>query len=135
MEKYVLFSIAGIATQILVIDDKFFLLMDIGDGIISVLLRIGLRFPINKPIFIFITHEHFDHCGGLFSFLRFLRMLNHIHPVTICSSKQCEKVDSLFKSFRTVYSSTIPFSMEYRTLKAQENVVITDKIHIRSYQM
>jgi len=56
LEQQVLFSKAGIATQTLVTDDKFLLLMDIGDGIIRDLFRIGLKFPINKPIFIFITH-------------------------------------------------------------------------------
>ncbi|MHA1236111.1 MAG: MBL fold metallo-hydrolase [Candidatus Hodarchaeales archaeon] len=135
MEQQVLFSKAGIATQTLVTDDKFLLLMDIGDGIIRDLLPIGLKFPINKPIFIFITHGHFDHCGGLFSFLGFLRALNHSHPVTICSPKQCKEVDSLLKVFRTVYNSTIPFSIEHRPLNAQENVVIAEKIHIRTYQM
>ena len=119
MKHQVLYSKAGIATQILVTDDQFFLLLDIGDGIIRDLLNIGLKFPINKPVFIFITHGHFDHCGGLFSFLGFLRMLNHSHPVTICSPIQCEEVESLVKSFRTVYSTTIPFSMEHRTLNAQ----------------
>lgn len=135
MEHQVLYSKAGIATQILVTDDQFFLLLDIGDGIIRDLLNIDLKIPINKPIYIFITHGHYDHCGGLFSFLGFLRMLDNNLPVTIYSPKQCEEVENLFKSFRTIYSSTIPFSIEHRTLEAQENVVITENIRIRSYQM
>ncbi|MCK4847552.1 MAG: MBL fold metallo-hydrolase [Candidatus Heimdallarchaeota archaeon] len=118
MKHQVLHSIAGIATQILVTDDRFFLLLDIGDGIIRDLLNIGLKFPINKPIYVFITHGHFDHCGGLFSFLGFLRMLNHKLPVTIHSPKQCEEVESLFKSFQTTYGLTTPFSIEHRSLEA-----------------
>ncbi len=118
MKHQVLHSKAGIATQILVTDDRFFLLLDIGDGIIRDLLNIGLKFPINKPIYVFITHGHFDHCGGLFSFLGFLRMLNHKLPVTIHSPKQCEEVESLFKSFQTTYGLTTPFSIEHRSLEA-----------------
>ncbi len=135
MKHQVLYSKAGIATQILVTDDQFFLLLDIGDGIIRDLLSIGSKFPINKPIHIFITHGHFDHCGGLFSFLGFLRMLNQRQPVTIYSPEECQEVESLFKSFIEIYSSTIPYNLEYKTLVAKENVSITEDTYIRSYQM
>jgi len=135
VEHQVLYSKTRIATQILVTDDQFFLLLDIGDGTIRDLLNVDLKFPLNKPVYIFITHGHFDHCGGLFSFLGFLRALNHNLPVTIYSPKQCEEVESLVKSFRTIYSSTIPFSIELKNLEAQENILLTENIRIRSYQM
>jgi ribonuclease BN (tRNA processing enzyme) len=135
VEHRTLYSKAGIATQILITDDRFFLLLDVGDGVIRDLLDIGVKFPLNKPIHIMITHGHFDHCGGLFSFLGFLRMLGQNLPVTIYSPNQCEEVERLFKSFRTVYSSTIPFKAEYRRLDAHENVFITENVHVRSYQM
>ena len=81
VDHQVLYSKAGIATQILVRNSLIFLLLDIGDGIIRDLLENGVKIPITKPVHIFITHGHYDHCGGLYSFLGFLRMLNYDQSV------------------------------------------------------
>ena len=135
LEHQVLYSNAGIATQILVTETNFFLLFDIGDGIIRDLLSTGVKFPINKPVHIFITHGHFDHCGGLFSFLGFLRMLNQIEPVTIYSPKHCKEVETLLQSFEKVYEDTISFKMKYRTLVANNSISINNKTTIKCYKM
>jgi len=135
VKHQVLYSKAGIATQILVTDDQFFILLDIGDGIIRDLLSIGSKFPLNKPVHIFISHGHFDHCGGLFSFLGFLRMLNQKQPVTIYSPKDCQEVGRLYDCFLEIYDTTIPFNLEYRILNSRENVSVTEDTYVRSYQM
>ena len=135
MEHQVLYSKAGIATQILVTDTEFFLLFDIGDGIIRDLLSAGVKFPINKPVHVFITHGHFDHCGGLFTFLGFLRMLNQIEPVTIYSPEHCEEAEALLQSFRKVYEGTFSFKMKHRTLEANSSVSINKATKIKCYKM
>jgi ribonuclease BN (tRNA processing enzyme) len=135
VKHQVLYSKAGIATQVLVTDNRFFLLLDIGDGIIRDLLSVSSKFPINKPVHIFITHGHFDHCGGLFSFLGFLRMLNQKQPVTIYSPEDCHEVRRLLDCFLDIYTTTIPFKIGYRTLIPREEIPITKDTHVRSYQM
>ena len=135
MEHQVLYSKAGIATQILVNDDQYFLLFDIGDGIIRDLLSVNVKFPIDRPIHIFITHGHFDHCGGLFSFLGFLRMINQNQHVMIYSPERCFEVESLLSSFLKIYSETISFKIEHQTLVTGDNVSIDRSTSVRAYKM
>ena len=135
MRHQVLYSLAGIATQILITENEFILLLDIGDGIVRDLDDVEIEFPINKQIHIFITHGHYDHCGGLFSFLGFLRMIGHTHPVTIYAPEKCIEVKSIVDSFLNIYKSTIPYPLKDIYLVAGMSIKVTEFIEVVCYQM
>lgn len=135
MEHQVLYSVAGIATQILITDHQFILLLDIGDGIIRDLVELNVNFPIKKPIHIFITHGHYDHCGGLFSFLGFLRMLGHTHPVSIYAPEGSVEVKKLVNSFLHIYKSTTLCTIKTIHLNNGIKIKITEDVNVKCFQM
>ncbi len=79
----VLYSKAGVATQILVSTVEGDLLVDAGDGALRDLLDLNYDFEKLKAIA--ITHGHFDHVGGLWTLFGFLRMMRRTttHNVNI----------------------------------------------------
>jgi ribonuclease BN (tRNA processing enzyme) len=111
------------------------LLFDIGDGIVRDLVGFKMDFPIKKTIHVFITHGHYDHCGGLFSFLGFLRMTGHTHPVNIYAPEKCLEVKNIIKSFSNIYKSTVPYPLESIFLVAGLSIKLTENIEIKCYQM
>jgi ribonuclease BN (tRNA processing enzyme) len=135
LKHQVLYSVAGVATQILITDPQFFFLFDIGDGIIRDLLDNDINFPIKKPIHVFITHGHYDHCGGLFSFLGFLRMIGHTHLVTLYTPEGCVEVERLLDSFLDIYKSSIRYTIQHISLKDGEVIKIVDGVLVKSFQM
>ena len=92
-----LFSIAGLATQLVVLDKKseapFGILLDIGDGTCRDILDNHLDFTWFNHIL--ISHGHYDHMGGLYSFLGVKRMLGETHPITIIYPEKCIEVENL----------------------------------------
>ncbi len=135
MHHKVLFSNAGIATQILIQDQQFMILLDIGDGIIRDLLEEDLIFPLSVPLYIFITHGHYDHCGGLFSFLGFLRMLGQTSPIEIYYPAGSIEVEGLVNLFISSYPDTIPFELKINDLKPQDEINITEEVRVVAYQV
>lgn len=67
----VLYSVAGVATQILLSHESGDILVDAGDGVTRDLLRIGYDFYRLEAIL--LTHEDFDHVSGLWALLNFLK--------------------------------------------------------------
>jgi ribonuclease BN (tRNA processing enzyme) len=135
MKHEVLYSIAGIATQILVTAEDFLLLLDIGDGIIRDIVKKLTSFPFNKPIHIFISHSHYDHCGGLYSFLGFLCMLNHTYPVCVYSPEGSTEIDAILDSFLSVQKRPLPYLLKEIKLKDKDRVELNEAIEVESYQM
>jgi ribonuclease Z len=100
-----LFSKAGIATQILL--DS--VLIDVGDGTLRDLLSQSC--DMSSIEIIAITHGHYDHVGGLFSLLGYMRMIGRKDPVKILYPGSCE-VETLVSGFKTVYADYLPFTIE-----------------------
>ncbi|MFX0123611.1 MAG: MBL fold metallo-hydrolase [Candidatus Hodarchaeota archaeon] len=136
MQHKVLYSSAGIATQILIQDSqKLIILLDIGDGIIRDLLQEGLSFPLTVPLYIFLTHGHYDHCGGLFSLLGFLRMVGQTSPVEIYYPAGSIEIEGLIDLFTSSYPESIPYELKTSSLKPLDEVKIAEDLRIVVYQM
>ncbi|WP_455142990.1 MBL fold metallo-hydrolase [Candidatus Hodarchaeum mangrovi] len=135
MKHQLLFSSAGIATQILISSEKDTILLDIGDGIIRDLLKTEINFSKSQSWHIFISHGHYDHCGGLFSFLGFLRMLGLPSNINVYYPSESIEVESLLDVFTSIYKDSLPFKLKNRPLKNNETVRISRSIYVKSYPM
>ncbi|KPL02675.1 MAG: hypothetical protein AMJ90_05130 [candidate division Zixibacteria bacterium SM23_73_2] len=105
----VLYSRAGIAQHIWMENEKGWILVDAGDGIIRDLLSNKVNFEELKGVI--FTHGHFDHMGGLHSLLGYLRMVGRIKSLLIFAPKGCTEVFSIAENFRKCYPGTIPFKI------------------------
>ncbi len=121
----VLYSKAGIATQILVydIEEELCFLIDIGDGILRDLVSLPEKYYENIHA-ILCTHGHFDHIGGLFSFLGFLRMINRNKKLLLIYPPKVIEIEGIVRTFQESYSNSIPYE-----IKLNE---IIEKIHIKN---
>ncbi|MHA2225517.1 MAG: MBL fold metallo-hydrolase [Candidatus Hodarchaeales archaeon] len=135
MRHKILYSYAGIATQILIQDSKFIIVLDVGDGIIRDLLEEGLSFPLSIPLHVFLSHGHYDHCGGLYSLLGFLRMVGQITPVRIYFPLGSSEIEGLLDIFTDLYSETIPFKLQTFGLQPEDKTYISEEIQVVAYKM
>jgi len=108
----VLYSRAGVAQQIVISANSGAVLFDAGDGIVRDLLK-------NRGIFnqlkgIVLTHGHFDHMGGLFSLLGFLRMIGRKEPLPIHFPTAAIEIETTLAAFQRSYTATIPFELAVR---------------------
>ncbi|MFW9851713.1 MAG: MBL fold metallo-hydrolase [Candidatus Thorarchaeota archaeon] len=118
----VLYSYAGVATQILVndIETDFNLLMDVGDGILRDLLHLPKKFYENIQL-ILITHGHFDHIGGLYSLLAFFRMINRTKKLTILCPKKVIELQGIINTFQNCYSNSLPYQLDVKEIDSKLN--------------
>ncbi len=116
----VLYSVAGVATQILVneVETDNNMLMDVGDGILRDLLSLSRRHYDNIHT-ILITHGHFDHMGGLYSLLCFFRMLNRKGNLTIVCPKNVVELQGIIKTFRESYADSNPFQLDVKEIDSE----------------
>jgi ribonuclease BN (tRNA processing enzyme) len=112
------FSRAGVAQHVWIESGDGSVLVDVGDGILRDILQ--NRFDLNKLRGVVFTHGHFDHMGGLHSFLGYLRMIGRKEPLPICAPKGCAEVFSTLDSFLKCYPNTIPFEVVSRGVEPNE---------------
>jgi phosphinothricin acetyltransferase len=114
----VLFSKAGTAQSIQVSHGEGFLLVDAGDGTLRDLLaREGNIREINGIAF---THGHFDHVGGLYPILGFLRMVGREDDLHIIAPGDCKEVQAVVEAFRSCYLDTTPFRISVREARSRQ---------------
>ncbi len=127
------YSTAGIGTTI-VVTSKFtgkILLIDVGDGAVRDLVETGEIDFVTEIDLIAITHGHFDHMGGLWTLLGFLRMFHRKNPLHILIPNGCDEVSNLVSAFKESYSETLPFQI--RIFRLQHNSGFdTDFFKLRS---
>jgi len=110
----VLFSVAGVASQILIQSRKeeSFLLVDAGDGIVRDLLELPGRI-FEKINTIAITHGHFDHVGGIFSLLSIFRLVNRSETLTIISPPDNSNLKNMINVFTEYNTAHQTFDINY----------------------
>ena len=126
----VLYSRAGVAQHIWIENKSGAVLIDAGDGLIRDLISNDLD-PARIRGVIF-THGHFDHVGGLYSLLGFLRMIGRKKTLPIAAPRGCEEVFSLVENFERCYSDTIAFEIRRREILSQQVMRIAG-MSIRAY--
>ena len=110
------FSAAGVGTTI-VLTSKFtgrMMLLDVGDGVLRDLLASFENSEfINEIDLIAISHGHFDHVGGLYSLLGFMRMLGRTKPLNIIVPPNCKEAIEIIRGYRELHRATLPFKIWY----------------------
>ncbi|MCK4593585.1 ribonuclease Z, partial [bacterium] len=102
----VLYSTAGVATTVALVEKDGILLLDCGDGALRDLLDAGLK-PANISG-ITISHGHFDHVGGLHTLLGFLRMIGRERTLPVAFPAGCIEAEAFLDRFEELYPDT-PF--------------------------
>jgi len=120
LEVEVLFSAAGLATQVLVRAGPIYLLFDAGDGTLRDLLRRNI--PPQKLTAVFITHGHADHMAGLYGLLGYLRAEDHKGRFWVCYPQGACEVEKVLAAFQHCYNSTMPYELVCRPLDDGENI-------------
>lgn len=118
----VLYSKAGVATQILISTLKCDILVDVGDGTLRDLLELDYNFEQLKAVA--ITHGHFDHVGGLWTLLGFLRMIGRTSDLFLIAPRSCNEVKNLVEGFMAVYGDTMPFMVILKDLSDEKKLTI-----------
>jgi ribonuclease BN (tRNA processing enzyme) len=118
----VIYSKAGVAQQILVSTLECDVLVDVGDGTLRDLLEIDYDFKHLKAIA--ITHGHFDHMGGLWTLLGFLRMVGRTNDLFLITPHSCIEVEKIVKDFMTIHHDTMPFQIISKDLSNEEKIII-----------
>ena len=130
------FSIAGVATTI-VLTSKFtgkIMLLDVGDGALRDLLQMGNMDFVNDIDPIALSHGHFDHIGGLYTLLGFMRMLGRTTPLNILIPKGCIQAISVIKGYREIHRATLPYTIWYHEL-SQGSGFDTDFFKVKSIEV
>jgi len=82
----VLYSLPGVATQVVAsIGGVLDILIDCGDGVLRDLL---MGYYLDAELFnriaaVLISHEHFDHVGGLYSLMDFMHMIGRVERLIV----------------------------------------------------
>jgi len=118
----VLYSKAGVATQVLISALKSDILVDVGDGTLRDLLELDYDFERLKAVA--MTHGHFDHVGGLWTLLGFLRMIGRTSDLFLIAPRSCSEVKNLVEGFMAVYSDTMPFQVILNELSNEDKIMI-----------
>ena len=126
----VLYSRAGVAQHIWIENKNGAVLIDAGDGLIRDIVSHDL--DPDRIRGVAFTHGHFDHMGGLYSLLGFLRMIGRKEPLPIVAPRGCTEVSTLVDNFERCYPDTTPFEIRRREIRSQQVIRIAG-MSIRAY--
>ncbi len=127
----ILYSRAGIATQILLSANKDLFLVDTGDGTLRDLLK--QKIDIEQIRAIFYTHGHTDHVSGLFGLLAHFRNMERKKNIDIIYPDGIVSVPELIKSFQKSFPDYL-FPITIKHIKDNETIKIVH-LTIKALQM
>jgi len=127
----ILYSRAGIATQILLSAGDNLFLVDSGDGTLRDLVQQNI--DLNRIETIFFTHGHADHVSGLFAVLAHFRNMERTKKVEIVYTEGINSVPQIIQAFKNSISNTL-FPIECLQISAGQTMQISG-VTIKAYQM
>ena len=131
MDSSILYSKAGIATQILLSIEEDYLIVDAGDGTLRDLISLKIDFQKIKGIF--LTHGHYDHMAGLYALLGHFRVIERKCPINIYFPKGCKEAQQIIFAFQESYDD-FSFKIQTYEVKGGDEVKIKD-LEVKIYQM
>lgn len=131
MHTTVLYSQAGIATQIMISVEEDYFIVDTGDGTLRDLLSRKIDFGKIKGIF--LTHGHYDHMAGLYALLGYLRTIERKCPINIYFPKGSKEAQQIIFAFQESYDD-FSFKIQTYEVKGGDEVKIKD-LEVKIYQM
>ena len=131
MNTTVLYSQAGIATQIMISVEEDCFIVDTGDGTLRDLLCRKIDFRKIKGIF--LTHGHCDHVAGLYALLGYFRIIERKCPINIYFPKGCKEAQQIVFAFQKSYND-FSFQIQMHEVKGGDEVKI-EELKVKIYQM
>ena len=131
MNTTVLYSQAGIATQIVISVEEDYFIVDTGDGTLRDLLH--EKIDLRKIKGIFLTHGRYDHIAGLYALLGYFRVIERKYPVDIYSPKGCKEAHQIIFAFQESYDD-FSFKIQIHEVKGGDEIKIKD-LKVKIYQM
>jgi ribonuclease Z len=123
----ILFTAAGVAQQVWIEHGNRSLLVDAGDGTLRDLLAYKHRPESIDGIL--ITHGHFDHMGGLYSLLGFMRMIGRPEDLIVVYPEECSEVIEVVRTFTALYTDTLSFTIVMRPVR-DDDIVEIGNLHV-----
>ncbi len=131
MDSSILYSRAGIATQILLSTEEYYFIVDAGDGTLRDLVSLKIDFQKIKGIF--LTHGHYDHMAGLYALLGYFRIVERECPIDIYFPKGCKEAQQIIFAFKENYDN-LSFKIQTHEVKGGDEVKIED-LKVKIFQM
>jgi len=131
MEATILYSRAGIASQILISAKKNYYIVDAGDGILRDL--VSLEVDLQKIEGIFITHGHYDHMSGLYALLGHFRIIERKDLIDIFYPEKCKEPWELIQAFKRSYND-YSFQIKIHEVKDGDEINLNG-LKVKIYKM